>query len=72
MIGKILKKVVGTKNDRELKRMGKMVARVNALADEIAALDDSSLQAKSAEFRQRFVDSEAVFQDRELCGKYPG
>jgi preprotein translocase subunit SecA len=60
MIGKLLKKVVGTKNGRELKRMGKIVVRVNALADEVAALDDAALQAKTAEFRSRFAEGESL------------
>ncbi len=60
MIGKLLKKVVGTKNGRELKRMGKIVVRVNALTDEVAALDDAALQAKTAEFRSRFAEGESL------------
>ncbi len=62
MIGKLLKKVVGTKNDRELKRMGKYVVRINALADDIAALDDEALKAKTGEFRQRFQQGENLEQ----------
>ena len=60
MIGKLLKKVVGTKNDRELKRMAKIVVRINALADEVAALDDAALQAKTEQFRSRFTEGESL------------
>ncbi|MAT94704.1 MAG: preprotein translocase subunit SecA [Halioglobus sp.] len=60
MINKVLKTVFGTRNSRELKRMGKVVRQVNALAEEIGALDDAALAAKTAEFRQRLADGEAL------------
>ncbi|MEM8660861.1 MAG: preprotein translocase subunit SecA, partial [Pseudomonadota bacterium] len=60
MISNSLKKLFGTRNDRELKRMGKTVKQINALAEEIKALDNESLAAKSAEFKQRIDDGEAV------------
>ncbi len=60
MIGKLLKKVVGSKNDRELKRMGKYVVRINALADDIAALNDEALKAKTDEFRHRYKEGETL------------
>ena len=60
MIAKLLRKVVGTKNDRELKRMGKIVVRINALAEEVAGLDDAALQAKTAEFRSRYTQGESL------------
>ncbi|MEM6580341.1 MAG: preprotein translocase subunit SecA [Pseudomonadota bacterium] len=60
MISNSLKKLFGTRNDRELKRMGKTVKQINALAEEIKALDNEGLAAKSAEFKQRINDGEAV------------
>ena len=50
MITKVMKTVFGTRNDRELKRMGKVVKQINALADDIKALSDEQLAAKTAEF----------------------
>ena len=47
MISKFLKMIIGSRNDRELKRMGKTVKKVNALADEIKALSDEELAAKA-------------------------
>ena len=47
MIGTALKKVFGSKNDRELKRTGKIVSRINALEEEFSALDDNALRAKT-------------------------
>lgn len=56
MLGTIVKKIFGTKNDRELKRMGKLVESINALADSVAQLDDEALAGRTAEFRQRCAD----------------
>jgi len=57
---KLLKKIVGTRNDRELKRMRKIVARINAFEPEMQALDDADLRAKTDEFRQRLRDGESL------------
>jgi len=56
MISAIARKIFGSKNDRELKRMGKIVARINAMEGDIGALPDQALQQKTAEFRQRLAD----------------
>ena len=56
MISKVMKSVFGTRNDRELKRMGKVVKQINALADDIKSLSDEQLAAKTVEFRQRLAD----------------
>ena len=60
MISKSLKSIFGTRNSRELKRMGKVVKQINALADDTKALDDAQLAAKTDEFRQRLADGEAL------------
>jgi preprotein translocase subunit SecA len=60
MISKTLKNVFGTRNSRELKRMGKVVKKINALADDIKALDDTQLAAKTPEFKQRLADGETL------------
>ncbi|WP_066966374.1 preprotein translocase subunit SecA [Microbulbifer sp. Q7] len=62
MIGKLIKTVFGSKNDRELKRMRKMVTKINALEDEYKALDDTALKAKTDEFKQRLADGETLDQ----------
>jgi len=54
MIGKLAKAIFGTKNDRELKRMGKLVAQINAHEAAVQALSDADLKAKTAEFKQRY------------------
>ncbi|TXS96322.1 preprotein translocase subunit SecA [Parahaliea maris] len=60
MISSALKKVFGTRNDRELKRMRKVVKQINGLEEAMQALSDEQLQAKTAEFRGRFNDGESL------------
>ncbi len=60
MIAGVFKKIFGSKNDRELKRMGKLVSQINQLEDEYTGLDDSALQAKTPEFKQRLEQGEAL------------
>ena len=55
MITNTLKKIFGTRNDRELKRIRKMVKQINALEEEYKALDDAALRAKTDEFRGRLT-----------------
>ena len=47
MLSKIIGSVVGTKNDRELKRMRKVVSKINAQEAAVQALSDEQLQQKS-------------------------
>src|SRR5919197_375274 len=53
MLDTLLAKVVGTQNERELKRLRPIVAQVNALEPSISALSDDQLRAKTTEFRER-------------------
>src|SRR5437773_3899979 len=58
MIDTLLAKVVGTQNDRELKRLRPIVAEVNALEPAIQALSDEQLRAKTAALKQRVANGE--------------
>ncbi len=60
MIRSISKKIFGSQNDRELKRLQKIVIKINALEEDIQALDDAALQAKTGEFKQRYLDGETL------------
>ncbi|WP_420589972.1 preprotein translocase subunit SecA [Bacterioplanoides sp.] len=60
MIGNLFRKIFGSKNSRELKRMGKVVAQINALEEGLKSLSDDELKAKTAEFKQRVADGEAL------------
>ncbi|HEX7026749.1 MAG TPA: preprotein translocase subunit SecA, partial [Gammaproteobacteria bacterium] len=56
MLSTIFRKVFGSRNDRTIKRLRKIVAQINALEKEIASLSDEALAAKTVEFRQRLSD----------------
>lgn len=56
MVTKLLKRVFGSRNERVLKRMQKVVVQINALEEQMAALSDEALTAKTAEFRQRLAE----------------
>src|SRR6195256_3845017 len=60
MIQKLLAKVVGTQNDRELKRLRPLVAQINQLEPSIQGLSDEALRLKTAEFRQRLAKGETL------------
>ncbi|WP_260554253.1 preprotein translocase subunit SecA [Coxiella burnetii] len=60
MLGNIIKKAFGTRNERLLKGYSKIVSRINALEPEIQALSDAGLRAKTDEFKKRLVDGEGL------------
>src|SRR5512138_3773523 len=60
MIGQLLAKVIGTQNERELKRLRPRVGEIGALEPEIKALSDEQLRDKTPEFRRRIADGETL------------
>ncbi|TYO98240.1 protein translocase subunit secA [Geothermobacter ehrlichii] len=60
MINSLIKKIVGSKNDRELKRLQPLVDRINALEPQIQGLSDEQLRGRTAEFRQRLDNGESL------------
>ncbi len=60
MIGTILKRVFGTANERELKRVQSIVDRINAHEPEIARLADTDLRAKTDGFKKRLELGETL------------
>lgn len=56
----ILKKVLGSRNDRLIKQLGKDVKRINALEPSMQALSDSELQALSAKLKERVQGGESL------------
>src|SRR5207249_3226470 len=60
MLDTLLAKVVGTQNERELKRLRPIVAQVNALEASVQALSDEQLRRKTIEFRQRSGNGETL------------
>lgn len=60
MLGPLLNKLFGSKNDREVKRMTKIVKAVNALEESMVALHDDQLRAKTIEFKDRIAQGESL------------
>jgi preprotein translocase subunit SecA len=60
MIGNLFRKLLGSKNNRELKRMGKLVVQINALEEGLKALSDADLQAKTPAFRERLSSGQSL------------
>ena len=60
MINTLVKKIVGSKNERDVKRMQPSVARINALEQEFAALSDEELRGKTVAFRERLAQGEEL------------
>jgi preprotein translocase subunit SecA len=60
MFGKLLTKVFGSRNERTLKSMSKVVAQINALEADYEKLSDVELRAKTDEFRQRLEAGETL------------
>ena len=58
MFGSIARKIFGTTNDRVVKALGKPVAQIAALEDEISALDDVALKGRTDAFRDRLAKGE--------------
>ena len=60
MFSKLATKMFGSKNAREIKRMRKAVLRINDLEEQFGGLSDTELQGKTAEFRRRLEEGEAL------------
>lgn len=60
MLGKLVKLVVGSRNDRLVKKKKKLVKKINALASEYENLTDEALKAKTQEFRDRLAQGEQL------------
>ena len=60
MFGQLLAKVIGTQNERELKRLQPRVAQINTLEPTIETLSDDQLRGKTEEFRRRVADGASL------------
>ena len=60
MLGKLVRIVVGSRNDRLINKKKKIVKKVNALASEYEKLSDDGLRAKTQEFRDRLAAGEKL------------
>ncbi|MBV1840247.1 preprotein translocase subunit SecA [Photobacterium ganghwense] len=62
MLSKLLTKVIGSRNDRTLRRMRKIVDQINKLEPQFESLQDEELKAKTVEFRERLDQGENLDQ----------
>jgi preprotein translocase subunit SecA len=60
MIGYFIRKMIGSKNDREIKRFQVLVDQINAIEPSMTHLSDEALKAKTPEFRNRLSRGEAL------------
>ena len=60
MFGHLLKKIFGTRNDREVKRIRNLVSKINELEPTIELLSDEKLKEKTKEFKQRLKNGETL------------
>ncbi|MCW8330492.1 preprotein translocase subunit SecA [Photobacterium sp. SDRW27] len=62
MLSKLLTKVIGSRNDRTLRRLRKIVDQINKLEPQFESLQDEELKAKTVEFRERLEQGEDLDQ----------
>lgn len=62
MLSKVIKMVFGSKNERELKRYNKIVAKINSYEPSLQALTDEQLKAKTQEYKERYQKGETLDQ----------
>ncbi|MEJ2063123.1 MAG: preprotein translocase subunit SecA [Reinekea sp.] len=60
MFTTIARKIIGSKNEREVKRLRKIVSKINALEADFEALSDDAIKEKTQEFRQRYEKGEKL------------
>ncbi|MCM8778526.1 MAG: preprotein translocase subunit SecA, partial [Candidatus Omnitrophica bacterium] len=68
MVGFLLRKILGTQNERELKRLKPIVEKINQLETKMRSLSNEAIRAKSEEFRE-YIKKRLVELDREEIGK---
>jgi len=66
MIGFIFKKIIGSKNDREVKKLRPLVARINELEQELQSLSDEQLRQKTVGWKAQLS---AIQDNAELAAK---
>jgi preprotein translocase subunit SecA len=56
----VIKKVIGTKNERVLKKLQPLVKEINTLEPALEKLNDNELKAKTGEFKERIEKGESL------------
>ena len=62
MIMQILSKLFVSKNERELKRMSKIVDQINILEESVEQLTDEEIRQHKDNFKQRLLEGETLYQ----------
>ena len=62
MIQTLIRKIFGTKHEREMKSLQPIIDRINGLEPEMQACSDEQLKAKSAQFKERLKSGETTDQ----------
>ena len=62
MLNKLITSLVGSRNERLVKKMAKAVGQINAFEESVQALSDEQMKARTAELRQRCQDGETLEQ----------
>ena len=65
MFATIVKKIFGSKSERDVKRLRPLVAKINALEESYQSLTDEQLKAKTQEFKDRYAKGESL--DSMMC-----
>ena len=60
MLGGVIKKLFGTKHERQMKKLQPLVNKINGLEESLQKLSDAELKARTAEFRQRMDNGESL------------
>jgi preprotein translocase subunit SecA len=60
MLGKVIKSIFGSQNERELKHMAPLVDKINQFEPDFQALSDEQLKAKTPEFKERLSGGETL------------
>ncbi|MCW8909337.1 MAG: preprotein translocase subunit SecA, partial [Gammaproteobacteria bacterium] len=60
MVARLLRKIIGSRNDRQVKKYQKVVDQINKLEADFQALSDEDLANKTVEFRQRLDKGESL------------
>ena len=63
MVNYVLRKMIGTKNERELKKLRPLVARVNELEPRMQALSDADFPRLTAEWKQQVRENGRSLDD---------
>jgi preprotein translocase subunit SecA len=59
-VSSVIKKIVGSKNERELKRIQPLVEKINSLEPEMVQLSDEQMREKTVQFRERVAKGESL------------